>query len=1658
MKAETEPSTPSQHSEIQGARPFSVRVFRNILLTVLGILGALAIFLLLSGSFPNYYNPLDFSAFPVGSLSGQANIMHYGFGPDSLVPQAKLTGYPPKKYVSLQVLNGEKDWSGITFSWQNSEQIPSDGMFTIRWRSREKGCRVLLDLTVGGGAGDRLNSAGTNYYVYLATPGSKWTTISVPLSEFRLNPVQRPGAEYDEVFNPSRITEASFTFFPNTNTTLDVEDVSFTWGWAKSSSLFAIGLLFVFGAILWWRTNESSLLRDGRTDLHSSTVLSRIAYVFFSLAIITKMVSSEPGILSDSAKFIYLLLFLSIIADEIFKGFLSDKPILTIRYVLILAIGWYLNFTSEPVELMLLLAMAFVPMVLYESKLLQISLPIFAFLVLFFHPALGLSESVLPGGIMIGSLAFLAAYIRGTLAQGELVREANHAVSLFADMLENTSDAVFSIDTQRTIERVNRGFELMTDYRSEEAVGRKIMNFVYPDDSSFLAAGLRPDRETGSRTYDAKVVTRNGMGRSVLVREVPLNKNGRWAGFQVIATDISERKEAEEALKSNEERFHSLFDNATIGIYRTTPDGKILMVNPAVIRMLGYDNFDELARRNLEDEGFEPEYSRKEFRDRMERDDVISGLESAWTKKDGSTIFVRESARAIKDADGRIIYYDGTFEDITEQKTAEEALRLTRLTVERASDSVYWMNPEGQFEDVNEAACQAVGYTREELIKLHIWDIDPNISRDTWQAAWESLKLAGSHIHEVTHRTKDGRTFPAEIRSNYMKFMDRELVCAFGRDITERKKAEDASAHLAAIVDSSSDAIIGKDLNGIITSWNMGAQRTYGYTFREAIGRSISMLAPPDFKDEIPQLIDRVKRGEEIAHYDTVRARKDGALIDVSITLSPIKSPSGEITGVSTVARDVTQNKRIERALRDSEEQNRAIISAVPDMLFRINKEGVLLDFRAPDESELYLHPEEFLGKKIQEVLPPNVWLPEMDAILRAIETDRIETFEYELDSREGETRFYEDRVVRLSETEALSVIRDITERKHAEKALLESENKYRNLFTSSPETIFIIDPDGVIMDCNPAAEIIAGKKKDELVGKKFTELNFEFLENSFKRIERAFLDILERRYVAPFEIGVRREDGKVFWSSLSASLLKKNGSINAVQVIVSDITKRKRAEESLRQLNSFNEMLIKTLPFGISIVDSAGSLLFMSEKFRDTFQADMIGRKCWTVYKDDLRQCDGCPLSEGLEIGKSKTIETGGVLDGRTFEISHTGLMYNGKRALLEVFDDITERKQLQVQFLQAQKMESLGTLASGIAHDFNNILGIILGHSSLIEEKLGQSDGLSKSFNAIVNAAERGASLVRQMLTFARKTNATFTSLSLNDSVKEIQRLFYEAFPKTMTLSCSLAPDLPQISGDSTQIHQALLNLCVNARDAMSGSGTLTIAARQVAGESVRARYPNAAFSTYILLEVSDTGVGMDNETRLHIFEPFFTTKELGKGTGLGLSVVFGIMENHDGFIDVESDLGTGTKFYLYFPVKPLAAKANGENMSDREATGGKETILVIEDEEMLRELAYEVLTSKGYSVITACDGEEGIDVYERNQGNINLVLSDLGLPKLSGKDVLKKIKSINPAIKFVIATGFIDPEEKSDIFRSGASDIVSKPYTPKDLSQKIREILDA
>ncbi|MCX6120156.1 MAG: ATP-binding protein [Ignavibacteriales bacterium] len=388
----------------------------------------------------------------------------------------------------------------------------------------------------------------------------------------------------------------------------------------------------------------------------------------------------------------------------------------------------------------------------------------------------------------------------------------------------------------------------------------------------------------------------------------------------------------------------------------------------------------------------------------------------------------------------------------------------------------------------------------------------------------------------------------------------------------------------------------------------------------------------------------------------------------------------------------------------------------------------------------------------------------------------------------------------------------------------------------------------------------------------------------------------------------------------------------------------------------------------------------------------------------------------------------------------------------------DITERKKMEEGLRQMQKLEGLGTLAGGIAHDFNNILGIILAYITSTKQFKDDTKKLDLAVNTIVKAVERGKTLVQQILTFARKTETAFGAVDVNDVVMEIMTMIFETFPKVLTYSQDFDKTIPYINADRSQLHQALLNLCVNARDAMPRSGVLSISTRMVSTASLRNQHPDAVGGSYVCIEVSDSGEGMTEEIQKRIFEPFFTTKGIGKGTGLGLAIVFGIIQTHKGFIDVESELGKGTTFRLYLPVSQVAEPiGENEEATLEEIPGGTETLLVVEDEEALMMSLQIVLVEKGYSVLSAKDGLKALKIYQEKKNDIALVMTDLGLPNISGLEVCQLIKKINPKERIILATGYLDPEVKAKFLKTGIQHFLFKPYDPTKVVKIVRDVLD-
>ena len=517
------------------------------------------------------------------------------------------------------------------------------------------------------------------------------------------------------------------------------------------------------------------------------------------------------------------------------------------------------------------------------------------------------------------------------------------------------------------------------------------------------------------------------------------------------------------------------------------------------------------------------------------------------------------------------------------------------------------------------------------------------------------------------------------------------------------------------------------------------------------------------------------------------------------------------------------------------------------------------------------------------------------------------------------------------------------------------------------------------------------------------------------------------------------------------------------------DITDWKKDQAQLRQLSR----AVEQSSTSIVITDIHGSIVYVNPRFS---QLSGYSLEESLGHNPRILKSGATPPEEYRRLWE--TIRAGGQWSGEFHNRKKNGELYwesaqispikdsNGVISnFLAVKEDITQRKAMELHIREMETMESLGTLAGGVAHDFNNILGIILGHVSLLEMRRNENSAFEQSVRSINGAIQRGAGLVRQILTFARKTEVHPELIDVNKAILDLSRMIQETFPRTIEIVLALGEEMPIISIDNTQLHQALLNLCINARDAMmeqregrAPGGKLTIKTLLVDGAVLSSREGADPSSRYVEISVADQGTGMTDATVQRIFEPFFTTKELGRGTGLGLSLVYGVVKTHNGFIDVDSRLGEGTVFRIYFPVS--AAAVPGEEKTaegEKPATGNGEGVLIVEDEEPLLELLESAFLESGYRVFLAPDGMTGIAAYKKHRADINVVVTDFGLPKADGAAVLRSLQSENPAVKVIVASGYFEPQVRADLIQCGVRALIPKPYGLAEVLAAVRKVID-
>jgi len=638
-----------------------------------------------------------------------------------------------------------------------------------------------------------------------------------------------------------------------------------------------------------------------------------------------------------------------------------------------------------------------------------------------------------------------------------------------------------------------------------------------------------------------------------------------------------------------------------------------------------------------------------------------------------------------------------------------------------------------------------------------------------------------------------------------------------------------------------------------------------------------------------------------------------------------------------------------------------------------------------------------------------------------------------------------------------LAVDRDISEHKEAEEQLRESEERFRLAFENANVAVCLVDLDGRLLQVNKRMCDMFGYDKSELEGMTVNDIAHpedKGLSSDF--IRRAWSGEVSE---AVFEKRYFHKDGHVVWGRISSALVRdKSGAPTYFISHILDLTESKLSEERHRLLATAVEHAAEE----VIITDTEGIIQYVNpafERITGYSRSEAIGENPRLVKSGEHDATFYQDLWDTIKSGKTWT--------GRFTNKKKDGTIYYEDAAISPVRDDsdrivnfvavkrdVTENLRLNKQLLQAQKMEAIGTLAGGVAHDFNNILQVALGYSQILMADRSLTDRQRSDIKKIYDSSVRGADLVKRLMTFSRKTETRPRPLNLNDRILELAQMLQRTLPKMIDVELLLSPDLARINGDATQIDQVLINLAVNARDAMPDGGTLTVETQNITLDSSYARrYIDVKPGLYAMLLVSDTGTGMSKDTLEHIFEPFFTTKQTGHGTGLGLAMVHGIVASHDGHIRCYSELGQGTSFKIYFPSCENEVEQQ-EIKAIPEAPGGSETILIVDDEAMIREMGTAILKDAGYTIITANNGRQALELYGQHGDQIAVVILDLGMPQMGGKQCLQALLEMDSKAKVIVASGYPAREE---VLALGAKDFVHKPYDVRIMLHVVRSVIE-
>lgn len=1172
-------------------------------------------------------------------------------------------------------------------------------------------------------------------------------------------------------------------------------------------------------------------------------------------------------------------------------------------------------------------------------------------------------------------------------------RRSTSTNTLQATITTLANEAIIVTDLQGRITTWNAGAQEVFQYPADDMIGKSI-SLLTPPDQHAEERDIVTHVMLGQRVHIKETTRwqRSGYPIVISLHAAPLTDpySHTLNGILYVIQDITEHRRQHDIIQEQHNHLHAILHGALDAVISIDEQGLVTRWNAQAEKMFGWTK-EEVMGKPMAPLIIPPEHrqSHEAGMHRFHRTGqgriINRHVELTAMRRNGDIFPIELTIVPVKTNTGH--YFTAFISDITERKRSIAMQSHLAAIVSGTDDAIVSLSLEGNVMSWNPSAERVYGYPAEEMIGRPITTTSPPHRIREFEKLIRQVERGEAVIHhETVQWRKDGQEVHISMTASPIRDDNGnvEAIAIIVRDITSRKRSEEAMIRLATIVENSTDAIIGTSLEGTIIAWNRGAEQMYGYLAEEIIGMPITMLAPPEQREEQLLLFEKLKQGTSVHHYETVRVRRNGDPLHISIALSPIRDPQGRVYGISIIARDITERKISERdqatqqAITVALAESESLHDAAPVILQTICEQtdwdiGVFW----------VLHPGTHHMYCVDFWTRSHIQIPQFETITRAMTLEKG----IGLPGRVWETR-------RTQWAE------DITEDLSCRRNRVAKEENVHGA------CVF---------------PILLGQ---ELLGM------VSFFSQSQRKLDPHLLHLMT---VIGSQIG--------------------------------QFIERKRVESAHVITQKRLLHVLENSPIGVItwtkdgyITDANPAFLEMTGYSLSDLQSHLV--KWTTITPPEYTNQDEQALLEIRETGKLRPIQKEYIRkDGSRVPILLSGATLPDSETEGAAFIvDLTEYKQLEAQLRQSQKMEAIGRLAGGVSHDFNNLLTVISGYTYMLLNRFGEcaDQQTQQQLEAIREAGERASNLTKQLLTFSRQQVIEPRVINLNTLAQDTGRILRRLIGEDIRLITSIDPNVGHIRADIGQLEQVVMNLAVNARDAMPYGGKLMIETGNIElAPGLDSLNQTIEPGPYAHLIISDTGTGMDKHTIAKIFDPFFTTKPQGKGTGLGLSIVYGIIQQCGGKIFLFSELGKGTTFKIFFPIVDAPVDVAVQETPYDPIPGGSEKILLLEDDLEVRRFARAVLESNGYSVYESETIEEAFGQLD-TQGQIDLLITDVIMPGPSGKQIAESLMVRQPSLKVLFMSGYTaDIIHHHGVLDPGIN-FLQKPFNPRHLAKKVRDIL--